>query len=111
MPTQRPTAKQQQVLDFIKHNLAEKGFAPTYSEIGKHCGITKGAVKNHLDALEARGLILRNANESRTIKIADGKKKPKNRKLPLQPRKLERLVAEISTRLKKLESIQLVGAK
>jgi repressor LexA len=69
MPTQRPTAKQQQVLDFISVYIKQHGYAPTFREIGKHIGVEAGAVHNFLNALEARHLITRNANESRSIQL------------------------------------------
>ena len=73
MPTQRPTAKQQQVLDFIKGYLVEKGYSPSYREIGSAIGVTTGPVFNYLNALEVRGFITRNANESRSIKLVEVK--------------------------------------
>lgn len=73
MPTQNPTAKQQQVLDFVADYICEWGSAPTFGEIAKHIGLTKGAVQHHLNALEARKLITRNANESRSIQIMGAK--------------------------------------
>ncbi len=69
MPTQRPTAKQQQVLDFVDGYIKEWGSAPTYRQIGDALGVSVGTVQNFLKALEARGLMTRNANESRSMQI------------------------------------------
>ena len=69
MPTQRPTVKQQQILDFIIAYLSKNKFAPTFREIGKHVGLQAGAIHNHLNALEAKKLITRNANESRSLQL------------------------------------------
>lgn len=71
MPTLRPTAKQQQVLDFIRAYMAEHKSAPTYRQIGKHLSVTVGPVYNFINALEARGLLTRNANESRSIQLVE----------------------------------------
>lgn len=73
MPTQHPTAKQQQTLDVIREYLKNKGYAPTFREIGKAVGVGVGAIRNHLNALEARKLITRNANESRSIQLVEKK--------------------------------------
>ena len=73
MPTQNPTTKQQQVLDFIKCYQDEFKYAPSFREIAKHAGISVGTVQRHLGALEARGLITRNANEARSIQLKGNK--------------------------------------
>ena len=70
MPLQNPTAKQQQVLDFVDGYIKEWGSSPTYSEIAAAIGVTnRGTVFNFLRALEVRGLITWTANESRSIQV------------------------------------------
>lgn len=70
MPTQNPTAKQQQILDYIREYIETWGSSPTFSEIAKHTGLSSvGTVQNHLNALEAKEYIIRNANESRSIQL------------------------------------------
>ncbi len=71
MPTLRPTAKQQQVLDFIEEYIGEWGSSPTFREISKELGISVGTVSNFIKALEARECIKRNANESRSIQLVE----------------------------------------
>lgn len=74
MPTQNPTTKQQQVLDFIEWYQHEHKYAPTFREIAKHIGAESvGTVTRHLGALEARGLLTRNANEARSIQLKGNK--------------------------------------
>ncbi len=73
------TIRQQEVLDFIRGWIAEKGYPPTIRDIQKPFGIksTNGA-KVHLDALEKKGFIFRNRGISRGIELTElsGKKGP-----------------------------------
>ncbi len=64
------TERQQEILDFIKSAIHDKGFPPTLREIGKGFGIrsTKG-VNDHLAALERKGKIRRHAELSRGIEV------------------------------------------
>lgn len=69
MPTQNPTTKQQQVLDFIKAYMDERGYSPSLREIGQGIGVSVGTIQRFLNALEARQLLTRNANEARSIQL------------------------------------------
>lgn len=69
MPTQRPTARQSQVLEFVKEYIQLWGCSPTFQEIGDKCGITVGTVHEHLNALEKRGIVTRNHAERRSIEV------------------------------------------
>ena len=64
------TPRQQMVLAFISAHLESHGYPPTLREIGGHLGIngTLGVMK-HLDALERKGFIARNAGSSRGIAL------------------------------------------
>lgn len=64
------TPRQEMVLAFISSHLASHGYPPTLREICGHLGIngTLGAMK-HLDALEQKGYIARNAGSSRGITL------------------------------------------
>ncbi len=74
MPTTQPTAKQQQILDFIADYIQQWGSAPKYDEIANAIGVTnRGTVLNHLRALEARGLVKWNAGEARSIQLMEAK--------------------------------------
>ena len=70
MPTY--TARQHEVLDFIRRTQEERGIAPTLEEIGAELGgISRVSVLDHLRALERKGAIRRKARESRAIEILD----------------------------------------
>ena len=69
MPTNLPTAKQQQVLDFVDGYIKEWGSSPSFAQIGNELGINRGTVRNHLRALEVRGLVVWNANEAHSIQV------------------------------------------
>jgi len=66
------TARQQEVLQFIRTTIEERGIAPTLEEIGEELGgITRVAVLDHLRALEKKSAIRRKARESRAIEVLD----------------------------------------
>lgn len=62
------TPRQQQVLDFITEHIDERGYPPTLREIAQHID-TKGTVTaaSHLEALERKGYLRREAGSSRGI--------------------------------------------
>jgi repressor LexA len=64
------TARQTEVLAFIRNRAAEQGFAPTVREIGQYFNISSpNGVVSHLRALEKKGYIEREPNRSRTIRL------------------------------------------
>ncbi len=70
MPTY--TVRQQQVLEFVRATLEERGIAPTLEEIAKDLGgISRVSVLDHLRALERKGAIKRKQREARAITILD----------------------------------------
>lgn len=64
------TARNVQVLDFIKEYIGTRGFAPSIREISEHLGVsgTHGVVK-HLETLEREGCIRRMRKSSRGISL------------------------------------------
>lgn len=73
-PAIRPelTGRQQMVLDYIRASIEERGFPPTFREIGDHMGIrSTNGVNDHLKALERKGYLLRDELKSRTMRPAD----------------------------------------
>jgi len=66
------TARQHQVLDFITVHLAQRGYPPTLREIAEQLGVsgTLGIMK-HLDALERKGYLRKEAGSSRGITMTD----------------------------------------
>ncbi len=70
MPTY--TARQRQVLEFIRSMVDEKGIAPTLEEIATDLGgISRVSALDHLRALERKGAIKRRPRERRAIEIVD----------------------------------------
>ncbi|MCX6149203.1 MAG: transcriptional repressor LexA [Ignavibacteriales bacterium] len=66
------TERQEEVLNFIKEHLNEKGYPPTLREIGKRFNIVSTfGVKRHLDALGKKGKINVDSNISRSITIVN----------------------------------------
>ena len=66
------TAKQQQVLDFIKAQILERGFPPSVREICQAVNLkSTSSVHSHLETLEKNGYIRRDPTKPRTIEITD----------------------------------------
>ncbi|MCT4794304.1 transcriptional repressor LexA [Exiguobacterium alkaliphilum] len=64
------SARQQQILDFIKDEVRTKGYPPSVREIGEAVGLASSStVHGHLDRLEKRGLIRRDKTKPRAIEI------------------------------------------
>jgi len=64
------TARQSQVLDFIKEHIKEEGIAPTRSEIALAMGFrSKTAAVDHLKALQRKGFVHLHSERSRGIKV------------------------------------------
>ena len=66
------TAKQQEVLDFIKSQILERGFPPSVREICQAVNLkSTSSVHSHLETLEKNGYIRRDPTKPRTIEITD----------------------------------------
>lgn len=63
------TRRQREVLDFIQEYFSVYGYAPRLEDIGTHLGISKSAVHEHLEELEAHGRIVRRPRDARAISI------------------------------------------
>ena len=62
--------KQRRIIRYIDGFLSEKGYPPTIRDIQKGCGISSTSVVDYnLNILESRGVIIRNAEISRGIKL------------------------------------------
>lgn len=67
---QKLTARQQEILEFIKNFSQINGFPPTLREIGKEFNIVSTfGVKRHLDALQKKGFLNVEVNTSRGITV------------------------------------------
>jgi repressor LexA len=66
----RFASRRNQILDFIRRFLDEKGYAPSLREIRRACHIgSMELVQHHLEALERDGYISRNPSTSRSITL------------------------------------------
>ncbi len=67
------SAKQQQILDFVKTEVREKGYPPSVREICTAVGLkSTSTVHGHLARLEKKGLIRRDPTKPRAIEILTG---------------------------------------
>ena len=65
------TARQREVLDFIREFMGRVGYPPTVREIGAHFGFVPRSIFDHLKALERKGYLRRDAAKSRSLQILD----------------------------------------
>ena len=66
------TKRQQDILDFIKLKVQEKGYPPSVREIGQAVGLASSStVHGHLSRLEEKGYIRRDPTKPRAIEILD----------------------------------------
>ncbi len=76
------TQRQQEIYDFLKDKIINRGYGPTVREIGANFGIrSPNGVMCHLKALEKKGLITRESHMSRAIQLCDHSQK--RTRLPL----------------------------
>ncbi len=66
------TARQRQVLDFIRCEIHRRGFPPSVREIGEAVGLSSSSTAHsHLAALEAKGFIRRDPTKPRALEVLD----------------------------------------
>lgn len=66
------TAKQQEILEFIKERILKKGYPPSVREICEAVHLkSTSSVHSHLETLEKNGYIRRDPTKPRTIEIMD----------------------------------------
>lgn len=66
------TPKQQDILDFIKNQILNRGFPPSVRDICKAVGLkSTSSVHSHLETLEKNGYIRRDPTKPRAIEILD----------------------------------------
>lgn len=64
------SSRQQAILDYIQHNVQEKGYPPSVREIGEAVGLASSStVHGHLSRLEKKGYIRRDPTKPRAIEI------------------------------------------
>ena len=69
------TKRHKEILDFINDFIDEKGYAPSYREIGQAFGLSSTAtVAEHIQTLQSKGYLKTDHNEARSIAIIDDEK-------------------------------------
>ena len=64
--------KQQEILEFMKERILEKGYPPTVREICERVNLkSTSSVHSHLETLEKNGYIRRDPTKPRAIEICD----------------------------------------
>jgi len=72
MPAGKITAKQQQILDYIKEEILKRGYPPAVREICEAVNLkSTSSVHSHLETLEKNGYIRRDPTKPRAIEIVD----------------------------------------
>ena len=72
MATGKISSKQQEILDFIKSQIMERGFPPAVREICAAVNLkSTSSVHSHLETLERNGYIRRDPTKPRAIEITD----------------------------------------
>ena len=67
------TRRQREILEFLRHFLRERGYAPSLLEIGQAFSLSSSAtIHKHLSALEARGAIRRSRGRRRFLELTEG---------------------------------------
>lgn len=68
----RLTAKQKEILEYIKDEILKKGYPPTVREICERVGLrSTSSVHAHLSTMEKNGFIRRDPTKPRAIEICD----------------------------------------
>lgn len=69
----RPTKKQHETLNFIRHFISEHGYSPSYREIMNGCEYTSVAtVSLHVNSLIKRGHIVKRGKSARSLEVVSG---------------------------------------
>lgn len=63
------TARQSEVLAFIREYLQTHGYSPSVRDVAAHFGCTANGASCHLAALKAKGAITRDVSVARSIRI------------------------------------------
>ncbi len=72
MPDAKLSAKQREILEYLKSQILEKGYPPAVREICDAVGLkSTSSVHAHLESLEKKGYIRKDATKPRAIEILD----------------------------------------
>ena len=65
------TKRQHEIYEYVRGFLDENGYAPSLEEIAGHFGLSSVAtVHEHLENLQAKGILKRDPNRSRAVELA-----------------------------------------
>ena len=99
--TTRPTKKQHETLDFIRHFISEHGYSPSYREIMNGCNYTSVAtVALHVNSLIDRGQLRKRGKSARSLEVVSGVAESP----AVSSSHKHELMAEIESRFKILET-------
>jgi repressor LexA len=71
-----PTPKQLRILKAVRDYRVQNGYSPTMQEIADVLEISKVTVFEHVEALEKKGLLLRNRHKARSLEVSPKVKLP-----------------------------------
>jgi repressor LexA len=75
----RPTKKQHETLNFIRHFISEHGYSPSYREIMNGCNYTSVAtVALHVKNLILRGHLVKRDKSARSLEVVSGVEEKSN---------------------------------
>lgn len=107
MPTERPSKKQKEVLDYIDTFITDNGFGPSYRDIMRALGFKSvSTVATHVDGLIAKGYLLKRDNSARSLQVVA--RTPEIASKPTELSHLEWLREEIAKREANPELLQEV---
>jgi repressor LexA len=96
----RPTKKQHETLNFIRHFISEHGYSPSYREIMNGCEYNSVAtVSLHVSSLIARGHIVKRGKSARSLEVVSGIEESTE----AESNHKHELMKEIDARFKQLE--------
>lgn len=76
------TPKQLRVLKLIRDTRRQRGVSPTMQEIADEVGVSRVTVFEHVEALIAKGALIREANKARSLLIAPDLLLPEDEEAP-----------------------------
>jgi len=68
------TKKQNQILKYIKKYIREKDYSPTLEEIGRHFGLVKSTIHQHIRSLKEKGYLNKLNYQARAIELSQEKR-------------------------------------
>lgn len=65
------TKRQEAIRKYIEDFIGQRGYSPTFREIGRHFGIKVRGSYDHLKALRRKGVVTWEPGVSRTIRLVE----------------------------------------